>query len=56
MAPPTRGYCTGVVAFQVDKGHCEDVSLDGIKVVATFFFPRAIQHGGGHMQPILENT
>jgi hypothetical protein len=56
MAPPTRGYCTGAVAFQIDKGRCEGVSLDGIKVVATFFFPRAIHHGGGHMQPILENT
>jgi hypothetical protein len=30
--------CTGVVAFHIDKGHCEGVSLDGIKVVATFFF------------------
>jgi hypothetical protein len=56
MAPPTQGYCTGAVAFQVDKGHCEGVSLDGMTVVATFFFPRAIHHGGGHMQPILEDT
>ncbi|SIO56531.1 hypothetical protein SAMN05443247_08306 [Bradyrhizobium erythrophlei] len=56
MAPPTNGYCTGAVAFQVDKGRCEGVSLDGIKVVATFFFPRAIHHGGGHLQPILEDT
>jgi len=56
MAPPTNGYCTGAVAFQVDKGHCEAISLDGLKVVATFYFPRAIHHGAGHMQPILENT
>jgi hypothetical protein len=56
MAPPSRGYCTGAVAFQVDEGHCEGVSLDGMKVVATFFFPRAIHHGGGHMQPVLEDT
>lgn len=56
MAPPTQGHCTGAVAFQVDKGHCDDVNLDGMKVVATFFFPRAIHHGGGHMQPILEDT
>jgi len=27
-----------------------------MKVVATFFFPRAIHHGGGHMQPFLEDT
>ena len=56
MAPPTKGYCTGAVAFQVDKGHCEGVRLDGMKVVATFYFPRAIHHGDGHMQPFLEDT
>ena len=56
MAPPTNGHCEGLVAFQVDKGHCEGVSLDGITVVATFHFPRAIHHGAGHMQPILEDT
>lgn len=53
MAPPTKGHCEGLVAFQIEKGHCDGVSLDGIKVVATFYFPRAIHHGDGHMQPIL---
>ena len=56
MSPPTKGYCTGAVAFRIDKGHCEGVSLDGMKVLASFYFPRAIHHGGGHMQPILEST
>ena len=56
MADPTQGYCTGAVGFQVDRGHCEDVSLNGMKVLATFYFPRAIHHGGGHMQPFLEET
>jgi hypothetical protein len=56
MAPPTRGWCTGAVAFQIDKGHCDAVNLDGVKVVATFYFPRAIHHGQGQMQPILEDT
>lgn len=55
MAPPTQGHCDGVVAFKIDQGHCEDVSLDDLVVAATFFFPRAIHHGGGHMQPILED-
>ena len=53
---PSKGYCTGAVAFQIDAGHCDGVSLDGMKVVATFFFPRAIHNGNGHMQPILEDT
>ena len=56
MAEPTHGICTGAVAFIVDKGHCDGVSLDGMKVAATFFFPRAIHHGDGHMQPILEDS
>ena len=25
MAEPTYGYCTGLVAFKIDKGFCEDV-------------------------------
>lgn len=56
MADPTQGYCTGAVGFIVDEGYCEDVRLDGMKVVATFFFPRAIHHGDGHMQPFLEDS
>jgi len=54
MGQPTQGICTGAVGFIIDKGHCDGVSLDGMKVVATFYFPRAIHHGEGHMQPILE--
>ena len=54
MAPPTQGICTGAVGFKITKGHVDDVNLDGQIVVATFYFPRAIHHGDGHMQPILE--
>ena len=56
MGQPTAGHCTGAVGFIIDKGHCDGVSLDGVKVLATFFFPRAIHHGGGHMQPILPSS
>ena len=56
MADPTQGHCTGAVGFVVDKGHCEGVDLSGMKVVATFYFPRASHHGGGYMQPFLEDT
>ena len=56
MGQPTQGHCTGAVGFIIDKGHCDDVSLDGVKFAATFFFPRAIHHADGHMQPILEET
>ena len=55
MAPPTQGECTGAVGFKINKGECDGVNLDGLVVVATFYFPRAIHHGDGHMQPILES-
>ena len=48
------GFCTGLVAFKIDKGHCEKLSLDGLTVVATFYFPRAIHHGEGVLQPIID--
>ena len=54
MADPTQGHCTGAVARKIDEGHYGEVRLDGLLVVATFFFPRAIHHGGGAMQPFLE--
>ena len=55
-APPTQGDCTGVIGFQVDEGYFGDVRLDNIPIVATFYFPRAMHHGDGHMQPILPDT
>jgi hypothetical protein len=54
MADPTYGDCTGLVAFKIDKGYCEDVRLDDLAVIATFYFPRAIHHGQGVLQPILD--
>jgi hypothetical protein len=54
MAEPTHGDCTGLVAFKIDRGYCEDVALDDLTVVAMFYFPRAIHHGQGVMQPILD--
>lgn len=54
MADPTYGHCTGLVGFQIDDGHCDGVSLDGLSVVSTFYFPRAIHHGEGVMHPIID--
>ena len=53
MAPPTMGHCDGIVGFEIDEGHFGDTRLDGVKFAATYFFPRAIHHGGGHLRPIL---
>jgi len=54
MADPTYGYCTGLVGFRIDNGFCEDVRLDGLTVLGTFYFPRAIHHGQGVFQPIID--
>ena len=54
MADPTYGYCTGLVGFTIDNGFCEDVRLDGLTVLGTFYFPRAIHHGQGVFQPIID--
>jgi hypothetical protein len=54
MADPTYGNCTGLVAFKIDKGWCEDVPLDDLSFVGTFYFPRALHHGQGVFQPILD--
>lgn len=53
-ADPTYGQCEGAFGFKIDEGYFGDVRLDGLLVVATYHFPRAIHHGDGHMQPILE--
>lgn len=53
MAEPTYGHCDGAIGMKIDEGYYGDVRLDGVVIAATFFFPRAIHHGGGHMQPIL---
>ena len=47
MGDPTQGHCTGRVGFKIDKGRCDAVSLDGLTVVATFYFPRANHHSPG---------
>jgi hypothetical protein len=54
MADPTYGYCTGLVGFTIDNGFCEDVRLDGLTVLGTFYFPQAIHHGQGVFQPIID--
>ncbi len=55
MADPTYGFCTGLVGFEITKGHCDDIDLSGLKVLATFYFPRAIHHAQGVMHPIIDD-
>jgi hypothetical protein len=44
---PDQGWCSGVLAFQVDEGASDGVDLAGGKVVATFDWPGNFWAGNG---------
>ena len=46
-APPTPGYCEGVLAFAVSEGRFGDVALDGLKAAMIAKWPGAIHEGNG---------
>lgn len=53
-APPTQGYCKGLVAMRVAKGHFEGTRLDGLCFAITVDFPGALHEGNGTIQPIID--
>jgi hypothetical protein len=53
-ARPSKGYCKGLVAMHIRKGHFEKTKLDGLKFVVTVDFPGALHEGNGAIQPILD--
>jgi hypothetical protein len=53
-ARPTLGYCKGLVAMHIKKGHFDDIRLDGLKFAAVVEWPGALHEGNGAMQPIIE--
>jgi hypothetical protein len=46
-APPTLGYCDGMGAWRINRGHCGDVPLDGLGLGFAAHWPKAIHLGGG---------
>jgi hypothetical protein len=46
-APPTRGFCEGMVAFRITRGRFGDLSLDGIGMALAVRWPKAIHEGNG---------
>lgn len=54
MGEPNYGHCTGLFAFKIDNGCCETVRLDDLAVVVTFYFPQALHHGQGVLQPFID--
>ncbi len=53
-ARPTQGWCKGLVAMHIDKGHFGGVKLDGLSFAATVHFPGALHEGNGAIQPIID--
>lgn len=53
-AKPAEGWCKGVVAMHIDKGHFDGVNLDGLNFAVTVHFPGALHEGNGTIQPIVD--
>lgn len=53
-APPTQGYCKGLVAMRIAKGHFEGTRLDGLCFAITVDFPGALHEGNGTIQSIID--
>ncbi|ABE43778.1 protein of unknown function DUF1326 [Polaromonas sp. JS666] len=53
-APPTKGYCEGLLGMRITKGNFEDTRLDGLSFFVTVRFPGALHEGNGQAQPIIE--
>ena len=46
-AAPTMGFCDGLGAWRINKGHYGKVSLDGLGFAFSARWPKAIHHGNG---------
>jgi hypothetical protein len=53
-ALPTKGDCKAVVGFIIDEGRHGDVSLDGLRAVAIYAWPKAVHQGNGTMKLIID--
>ncbi|MBI4362561.1 MAG: DUF1326 domain-containing protein [Euryarchaeota archaeon] len=46
-APPTTGFCDGVVAWHIEKGKYGMTKLDGLTVAGAAHWPKQIHEGNG---------
>jgi hypothetical protein len=53
-ARPTQGYCKGLVAMRIAKGHFEGTRLDDLCFAITVDFPGPLHEGNGTIQPIID--
>ncbi len=53
-ALPTKGYCQGMAAMKIERGHFDDVDLSGLGFAIIVDFPGALHEGNGTAQPIVD--
>ncbi len=54
-ALPTHGDCRAMTAMRIDEGHFGDVSLNGLKWVGMFAWPKAIHEGHGEAFVVVDD-
>lgn len=54
-ALPTHGDCRAMTAMHIDQGHFGEVSLDGLKWVGMFAWPKAIHEGHGEAFVVVDD-
>ncbi|GAB3192293.1 DUF1326 domain-containing protein [Hydrogenophaga aquatica] len=55
-APPTHGWCKGLVGMRITQGHVNNVRLDGLSFFVTVAFPGPLHEGNGEAQLIVDET
>ena len=53
-APPPHSSCRGSAAMRIERGHFNQVPLDGLCWAATFSWPEAIHKGNGSCQAFID--
>ncbi len=53
-APPTRGFCEGMVGYRIKHGRYGDVPLDGLGIAMAVHWPKAIHEGNGTGVPFID--
>jgi hypothetical protein len=51
---PTRGWCEGLEAQRIERGHFGDVRLDGLVIGARYRWPGAVHEGNGTVQGFID--
>src|SRR5712692_630256 len=54
MSPPTHHHCEGVLGMQVETGHFDTVSLDGVKWAVAYHWPGPLHEGNGTVKPYFD--